>query len=208
MRNQGDCDSLQRVAASVKKVAKPIVVAAGRTKGGAPAVLGAILVGFSQEGVVLATAAAAAGVGAAGATAASAGAAGGGGGISTGTLAIAGGVVAAGALVAVAAGGGEADAPACNLSSLISASQGSLVMVDEHTVCVANGIPCPRGGSIRTCIGGLCSSACAAYYEVAGQRFTCANLPNCSGPPSAGAGQIDDPAFCQAAAAQAVQACQ
>jgi hypothetical protein len=206
VRNQGDCEAMKRVAASVKKIAKPIVVAAGRTKGGAPAVLGAILVGFSQEGVVLATAAAAAGVGAAGATAATAGAAGSGGGIGTGTLAVAGGVVAAGALVAVAASGGGEEEQACNAADVVAASQGSLVLVDAHTVCISTPLACPRGGSLQTCVGGLCTSSCAAYYQVGGQRFTCSNLPSCFG--TTGTGQLDDPTLCLAAAQQALSACQ
>jgi hypothetical protein len=205
VRNPGDCESRQRVAASIKKVAKPILVAAGRTKGSAPAALGAILVGFSQEGVVLATAAAAAGVGAAGATAAGAGAAGSGGGIGTGTLAIAGGVVAAGALVAVVASGGG-DTVSCSANDIAAQSQGELVVVDSQTICAVDTIPCARGGTLRTCIGGVCTSSCSAYYEVRSQRFTCATLPNCNG--AGGTGPIADPAFCQSAAQQAAQACQ
>lgn len=76
VRNQGECDRLKAVAASVQKLAKPIVVAAARTGAGAPAVLGALLVGFSQEGVILASAAAVGAAGAGGAAAAGAGAGG------------------------------------------------------------------------------------------------------------------------------------
>ena len=205
VRNPGDCESLKRVAASVKKVAKPIVVAAGRTKGGAPAVLGAVLVGFSQEGVILASAAAAASVGAAGATVAGAGTAGSGGGIGTGTLAIAGGAVAAGALVAVVASGGGDAPPACSAADIARQSPGNIQVVDAQTICIADVIPCARGGTLRTCVGGLCTSGCSAFYEVNGRRFNCSPLPNCFG---ATGGQVDDPNFCFNAAQQAVQACQ
>ena len=206
VRNPGDCESLKRVAASVKKVAKPIVVAAARTKAGAPAVLGALLVGFSQEGVVLATAAVAAGAGATGAAAAGAGAAGSGGGISSGTLAIAGGVVAAGALVAVVASGGGGDAASCSASDIAGSTQGSIVVVDSQTICSTQAA-CGRPGlTLRTCVGGICTNSCTAYYELSdGRRFTCGSVPNCfSGTGSA----ITDPNFCISAAQQVVQACQ
>ncbi len=145
VRNQGDCDRLKVVAASVKKVAKPIVVAAARTKGAAPAVLGALLVGFSQEGVILASAAAAGAAGAGGAAVAGAGAgAGSGGGICTSTLAIAGGAVAAAAIVAAVAGGGGGDGRAGlqRERHRRSESQGSLIVVDSQTICLAETIPC------------------------------------------------------------------
>ena len=206
VRNQGDCDRLKRVAASVKKVARPIVVAAARTKGGAPAVLGALLVGFSQEGVILASAAVAGAAGAGGAAVAGAGAgAGSGGGIGTGTLAVAGGVVAAGALVAVVAGGGD-DATACNTRDIVAQSQGTLVAVDAQTFCLVDVIPCSGGRTLRTCVGGLCTNSCAAFYELSdNRRFTCSPLPNCNG---TGANTIADPNFCLNAAQQATQACQ
>ena len=210
VRNPGDCDSLKHVASSVKKVAKPIVVAAARTKGGAPAVLGALLVGFSQEGVVLASAAVAGAAGAAGGAAAAgagAGAAGSSGGIGTGTLAIAGGVVAAGALVAVVAGGGGADQPACSANDLAGPTQGAIVVIDGQTICTAQPIACGRPGlTLRTCVGGVCTNSCTAYYELSdGRRFTCGSIPNCfSGTGSA----ITDPNFCLSAAQQVVQACQ
>lgn len=209
VRNQGDCDSLKRVAASVKKVAKPIVVAAARTGAGAPAILGALLVGFSQEGVILASAAVAGAAGAAGGAAAAgagAGAAGSGGGIGTGTLAVAGGVVAAGALVAVVAGGGGADEPACNTRDIVAQSQGTIVAVDAQTFCLVDVAQCGRGLTLRFCVGGLCTNNCSAYYELSdNRRFTCSPLPNCL---STGGTTIVDPNFCLNAAQQAVQACQ
>ena len=213
VRNQGDCDRLKRVAASVKKVATPIVVRAARTGAGAPAALGAVLVGFSQEGVILASAAVAGTVGAAGGAAtagAGAGAAGSGGGIGTGTLAVAGGGVAAGALVAVVAGGGGgAEGPACNARDIAAQVQGNLtqgnlnlVVVDAQTLCV-DFLPCGRGLTLRSCIGGLCTNNCSVYYELSdGRRFTCGPLPNCTG-----TGGNVDPNFCLNAAQQAVQAC-
>jgi hypothetical protein len=208
VRKPGDCDRLKRVAASVKKVAKPIVVAAARTKGGAPAVLGALLVGFSQEGVVLAGAAAAGAAGAAGgAAAAGAGAgAGGGGGIGTGTLAVAGGVVAAGALVAAVAGGGG-DAASCNANDIAGPSQGEIVAVDSHTICSGQPLACGRPGlTLRTCVGGVCTSSCSVYYELSdSRRFSCGSLPNCSSGVGSG---ITDPNFCVSAAQQVAQACQ
>ena len=105
VRNQGDCDRLKAVAASVKKVAKPIVVAAARTKGAPPRPSARSSSASArrawswpvrrrpareQERQEAAAAGAAAG--------------GSGGGIGTGTLAIAGGAVAAGVLVAVGRG--------------------------------------------------------------------------------------------------------
>jgi len=205
VRKQGDCERLKRVAASVAKVAKPIVVAAARTGAGAPAILGALLVGFSQEGVILASAAAvgAAGAGGAAAVGAGAGTAGSGGGISTSTLAIAGGAVAAGALVAVAAGGGG-DEAACNTRDIVAQSQGTLVAVDGQTACLVDTLPCRGGLTLKTCVGGLCTNTCSAYYELSdNRRFTCSPLPNCQGT----GGDIDDPNFCLNAAQQAVLAC-
>jgi hypothetical protein len=208
VRNQGDCDRLQRVASSVKKVARPIVVAAAKTKGAAPAALGALLVGFSQEGVVLAGAAVAGAAGAGGAAAAGAGAgAGGGGGIGTGTLAVAGGVVAAGALVAAIAGGGGDGTTACSASDFAGPSQGSIVVVDSQTICSGQPIACGRPGlTLRTCVGGVCTNSCSVYYELSdGRRFTCGSLPNCSSGVGSG---VTDPNFCLSAAQQVVQACQ
>jgi hypothetical protein len=206
VRRQGDCDRLKAVAASVTKLAKPIVVAAARTGMGAPAVLGAVLVGFSQEGVILASAAVAGAAGAGGAAAAGAGA-GGGGGIGTGTLAVAGGVVAAGALVAVVAGGGggEADEPSCNANDVAGTSPGVIVAIDSQTICSAELIACRPGVTLRTCVGGVCTNSCTAYYELSdGRRFSCGTIANCfTGTSSA----ITDPNFCLAAAQQAVQAC-
>jgi hypothetical protein len=209
VRNQGDCDSLERVAASVRKVAKPIVIAAARTGAGAPAVLGALLVGFSQEGVILASAAAAGTVGAAGgASAAGAGAgAGSGGGIGTGTLAVAGGVVAAGAALAVVAGGGGGggDEPACTAFDIAAQNPTTILVVDAQTICSSRG-PCSRGLTLRACIGGVCTNSCSAYYELSdGRRFTCtASLSNCF---SGTGNQFGDPNFCPDAAQQAVLAC-
>jgi hypothetical protein len=205
VRNQGDCDRLKRVASSVKKVAKPIVVAAGRTKGAAPAALGALLVGFSQEGVVLAGAAmAGAGAGAAGAAAAGAGAGGSGGGIGTTTLAIAGGAVVAGVLVAVAAGGGGEEEAACNTREIVAQSQDTLVALDAQTYCLTEVIQCSGGRTLRVCVGGLCTNSCSAFYLLSdNRRFNCSPLPNCDGT----GGPIDDPNFCLTAAQQAAQAC-
>lgn len=207
VRNQGDCDRLKAVAASVTKLAKPIVVAAARTGVGAPAVLGALLVGFSQEGVILATAAVAGAGAAGGAAAAGAGAgAGSGGGIGTGTLAIAGGAVAAGALVAVVASGGGDEAPACSANDFSGPSQGAIVVVDSQTICSGQPIGCGRPGlTLRTCVGGLCTNNCSVYYELSdGRRFICGAFPDCF----SGAGRgITDPNFCLSAAQQVVQAC-
>jgi hypothetical protein len=208
VRNQGECDRLKAVAASVKKVARPIVVAAGRTGVGAPAVLGALLVGFSQEGVVLATAAVAAGAGGAAAAGASAGAASSGGGIGTGTLAVAGGAVAAGVLVAAAAGGGgEEEPPACDANQIAASAPGAIVATSAQTICSAQGVSCGRPGlTLRTCLDGVCSSNCSLYYLLSdGRRFTCAVTPSCAS--GAGTG-ITDPSFCLSAAQQVVQACQ
>lgn len=206
VRNQGDCDRLKRVAVSVTKVAKPIVVAAARTGAGAPAVLGALLVGFSQEGVILASAAVAGAVGAAGGAAtagAGAGAAGSGGGIGTSTLAVAGGVVAAGALVAAVAGGGGEDEPACSTRDIVAQSQGNLVEVDAQTFCLVEVIQCGRGQTLRVCGTGFCTNSCTAYYQLSdNRRFTCEPLPNCTG-----GNAIVDPNFCLSAAQQALQAC-
>jgi len=207
VRNQGDCDRLKVVAASVTKVAKPIVVAAARTGMGAPAVLGALLVGFSQEGVILASAAVAGAAGAGGAAAAGAGAgAGGGGGIGTGTLAVAGGVVAAGALVAVVAGGGGgSEEPTCSANDVAGTSPGVIIAIDSQTICSAQLIACGAGLTLRTCVGGVCTNSCTAYYELSdGRRFSCGTVSNCfSGTGSA----ITDPNFCLSAAQQAAQAC-
>jgi SH3 domain-containing protein len=206
VKNQGDCDSLKKMAASVAKVARPIVVAAGRTGMGAPAVLGALLVGFSQEGVILASAAVAAGAGGAAAAGASAGAAGSGGGIGTGTLAVAGGVVAAGALVAAVAGGGGGggDEPACTAFDLAGQNPGVLVVVDAQTICSPLG-QCGRGLTLRACVGGVCTNNCSAFYELSdGRRFSCGSLPNCF---SGTGNQFSDPNFCVSAAQQATQAC-
>ncbi len=206
VRNQGDCDRIKKVAASVKKVSKPIVVAAARTKGAAPAALGALLVGFSQEGVILAGAAVAgAGAGAgAGVAAAGAGAGGSGGGIGTGTLAIAGGAVAAGVLVAVAAGGGGETEEACNTRDIVAESQGTLVALDAQTYCLTEVIQCSGGRTLRVCVGGLCTNSCSAFYLLSdNRRFNCSPLPNCDGT----GGPIDDPNFCLNAAQQAAQAC-
>ena len=207
VRKQGDCDRLKAVAASVTKVAKPIVVAAARTGMGAPAVLGAVLVGFSQEGVILASAAVAGAAGAGGAAAAGAGAgAGGGGGIGTGTLAVAGGVVAAGALVAVVAGGGGgSEEPTCSANDVAGTSPGVIIAIDSQTICSAQPIACRPGVTLRTCVGGVCTNSCTAYYELSdGRRFSCGTVSNCfSGTGSA----ITDPNFCLSAAQQAAQAC-
>lgn len=208
VRNQGDCDRLKRVASSVRKVAKPIVVAAGRTGAGAPAILGALLVGFSQEGVVLATAAVAAGAGGAAAAGAGAGAAGSGGGIGTNTLVIAGGAVAAAAVVAaVAGGGGGSEEQACvNARDIASQSQGSAVAVNDQTFCTVQVVPCRSGLTLRSCVGGVCTNSCSLFYEMSdGRRFTCGSLPNCF---SGTGGALNDPTLCLNAAQQAAQACQ
>jgi hypothetical protein len=207
VRNQGDCDRLKKVAASVKKVAKPIVVAAGRTGVGAPAVLGALLVGFSQEGVILASVAAAGAAGAGGAAAAGAGAgaAGSGGGIGTGTLAVAGGVVAAGALVAAVAGGGGEEG-SCSASDFAGPNQGGqIVVVNDETIC-SQSAPCGRPGlTLRSCVGGVCTNNCSVFYELSdGRRFTCGNFGDCFTDPDSA---INDPSFCLAAAQQVVAAC-
>jgi hypothetical protein len=206
VRNQGECERMRAVAASVTKLAKPIVVAAARTGMGAPAVLGALLVGFSQEGVILATAAVAGAAGASGAAVAGAGAgASSGGGIGTGTLAIAGGAVAAGALVAAVAGGG--DEPSCNVSEIANLTQGEIAVVGSDTICNAEFFPCGRPGlGLRSCVGGVCASSCTVYYELSdGRRFTCGPLTNCG--TNAGVG-ITDPNYCLSAAQQVTQACQ
>ena len=206
VRNQGDCDRLKRVAASVKSVGKPIVVAAARTGAGAPAALGALLVGFSQEGVILATAAVVGTVGAAGGTVvtgAGAGAAGSGGGIGTGTLAVAGGVVVAGALVAVVAGGGGVDEPACSTRDIVAQSQGTLVAVDAEVFCLVETIPCGRGLTLRVCGSGFCTNSCSVFYQMSdNRRFVCTQLSNCTG-----GSAIADPNLCLSAAQQALQAC-
>jgi hypothetical protein len=208
VKNQGDCDRLKRVAASVATVAKPIVVAAGRTGGGAPLALTALIVGFSQEGVVMAGVAAAGAAGAAGGAAAAAGAgagAGGGGGIGTGTLAIAGGVVAAAAVVAVTRGGGE-DEPSCSATEIASQGQGNIIAVDSQTICSSPSISCGRPGlTLRTCVGGVCSANCSLYYELSdNRRFPCGPIGNCL---TGSASAVTDPNFCLAAAQQVVQAC-
>lgn len=210
VRNQGDCDRLKRVAASVATVAKPIVVAAGRTGGGAPALLGAAIVGFSQEGVILAGAAAAGAAGAAGGAAAAgagAGAGAGGGGIGTGTLAVAGGVAAAAALVAVVAGGDSGpNEPSCNANDIVAQAPGSIIAVDNQTICSADFLPCGRPGlTLRTCLGGVCQANCSLYYELSdGRRFPCGPIGNCL----TGTNAVTDPTFCQNAAQQVVNACQ
>jgi len=208
VRNQGECDRLKLVATSVKKLAKPIVVAAGRTGMGAPAALGALLVGFSGEGVVLATAAAAASVGAAGAGVAAAGttAGAGGGGIGTSTLVIAGGAVAAAGLVVVAAGGGEEGQDCTTAREIQDGGGGSVVALDNQTFCATQSIPCRGNVTLRTCIGGLCTNSCSVYYELSdGRRFPCGSLANCF---AGSSGQLSDATFCVNAAQQAVQACQ
>jgi hypothetical protein len=208
VRNQGDCDRLKKIAASVRNVAKPIVVAAGRTGVGAPAVLGAMLVGFSSEGVVLATAAAAAGAAGAGGVAAAGTAAGTGtgGGIGTGTLAIAGGAVAVAGIVAVAAGGGEEEQPCLDAREIAALNQGATVAVSDDTLCGTDFDFCGRGLSFRACVGGLCSRSCSIYYEMSdGRRFTCGALPDCF---AGSASQLQDPTFCLAAAQQVLDACQ
>jgi hypothetical protein len=208
VKNQGDCDRLKRVAASVATVAKPIVVAAGRTGGGAPVALTALIVGFSQEGVVMAGVAAAGAAGAAGGAAAAAGAgagAGSGGGIGTTTLAIAGGAVAAAAVVAVTRGGGD-DEPSCSAADIAAQGQGNIILTDNQTICSSPSISCGRPGlTLRTCLSGVCSSSCSLYYELSdNRRFPCAPLGNCL----TGANAVTDPNFCLAAAQQVVQACQ
>jgi hypothetical protein len=206
VKNPGDCDRLKRVATSVRNVAKPIVVAAGRTGMGAPAALGALLVGFSQQGVVLATAAAAAGAGGAAVAGASAGAAGSGGGIGTTTLAIAGGAVAVGALAAVAAGGGGDEPAACNIRDIAGQIPAGIVVVDAQTICGTETVPCRGGLTLKSCVGGICTNSCTAFYELSdGRRFSCGALSNCLSP----GGAIESPnTFCLAAAQQVVQACQ
>jgi hypothetical protein len=206
VRNQGECDRLKLMATSVKKLARPIVVAAGRTGMGAPAALGALLVGFSGEGVVLATAAAAAGVGATGAGVAAGTSAGaGGGGIGTSTLAIAGGAVAAAGLVAVAAGGGEEGQECMDAREIQNLSGGSVVAVDNQTFCSTDTEFCRGNVTLRACIGGLCTNSCTVYYELSdGRRFPCGPLPNCF---AGSAAQANDPTFCLAAAQQVVQVC-
>jgi hypothetical protein len=115
VKDEKDCGAVARIARSVGKLAKPIVVAIVRDPAG-NAVVGAVaealaakalLVGFSQQGVALATGAAAS-ASTAGASTAAAGGGGGGaaGGIGATTIAIGAGAAAAAVAVAVAAGGG------------------------------------------------------------------------------------------------------
>jgi hypothetical protein len=113
VKNDRDCGSMARLAYSAKKLAKPILVAIARDPMGRALTAGAVemmaahalLAGFAQEGVILASSAAAS-AGTAGTAAAGAGGGGTGGGIGTTTIAIAGGAVVAAAVVAKAASGG------------------------------------------------------------------------------------------------------
>lgn len=121
VRRDRDCGSLARLAYSAGKVVKPIVVAVVRDPAGRAIAAGALeamaaqalLAGFAQEGVILASSAAASAGSAAGASAAGAGGGGGaGGGIGASTIAIAaGGVVAAAVVVKAVAGGGGDSGP-------------------------------------------------------------------------------------------------
>jgi hypothetical protein len=118
VRSERDCGAVARVARSVARVAKPIVVAVTRDPAGT-AVAGAVaealaakalLAGFSQEAVALATGAAgAAGSSATASTAATGGGGGTGGGIAGSTIAIAGGAAAAAVVLAATALGGGSD---------------------------------------------------------------------------------------------------
>ena len=135
---------------------------------------------------------------------AGAGAGGSGGGIGTTTLAIAGGAVAAGVLVAVAAGGGGEDEPtAARATSSPNPGTPSWPSTPRLSAWWK---PSSAGSglTLRTCVGGLCTNSCSAFYLLSdGRRFNCSPLPNCDGT----GGPIDDPNFCLTAAQQAVQAC-
>ena len=66
------------------------------------------------------------------------------------------------------------------------------------------GHQCSGGRTLRVCVGGLCTNSCSAFYLLSdSRRFNCSPLPNCDGT----GGPIDDPNFCLTAAQQAAQAC-
>jgi len=122
-------------------------------------------------------------------------------------LAVAGGVVAAGALVAAVAGGGG-DEPSCSARDIVGQipADSGVVVVDDQTICSQQFAACSGGRTLRSCVSGICTNNCTAYYELSdGRRFSCGPLANCLQP----SGAISDPTtFCLAAAQQVVQACQ
>lgn len=114
VKKPGDCDPMRKMALTLGKLARPLVVGVARDPSGgilnaAAAKLlesKALLTGFSSDGVIFSSTGAAPGAasGSSSAGGSSAGGTAGGGGLPT--VAVVGGIAAAGALVAVVAAGG------------------------------------------------------------------------------------------------------
>ena len=205
VRNQGDCDRLKRGRRVRGQGGETHRGRGGRTGRGAPAVLGALLVGFSQEGVILAAAAAAGAGAAGGAAAAGAGAGGLGRRHRHGHAGHRGGRGGGGGPWSRSSRGGRRGGAVVQRERHPAESQGAIAVVDraDHLQRASHRMR-PAGRTSGRAWAGCAPTTARCTMSCPTQALHVRGVPGLLRGPAAGS---TDPNFCLSAAQQVVQVC-